>query len=137
MQEVLLMGAQAGKPRVGLGKSKVRGLVNQEYAVTGVALVAIGIIMAWIVSQTDLISKIIDDKLLNVIILGIGLTFIITGVAVFAAAWAVTMEKVYLRNGACQIVDGKVKCKGGCTQCVFAARYVQMNNPDENGMPRE
>ena len=131
------MGSQAGNPRIELGKSKVKGLVNQEYAVTGVVLVAVGIIMAWVVSQTDMISKIMDDKLLNIIVLGSGLMFIIVGLVMFACAWAVTMEKVYLKNGACQIVEGNVKCTGGCTQCVFAARYVQMNNPDYNERPRD
>ncbi len=129
------MGAQGASPRIGLGKSMVKGLVNQEYALGGAMMIVFGI--AFSVIGTDLLSNLVGEKLAGTLALGFGFVIVIIGGAVLASAWAVTMDKVYLRNGSCQIIDGKVRCTGGCTQCVFAARYVQMKNPVDGQRPRE
>ena len=130
--EALLMGSIAGNPRIGLGKSRVKGLVNPGYAIVGVILIIVGIMFGCTGVGTDILSKIIGEDRAGGLVMALTLALIFCGLALLASAWAVTMEKVYLRNGVCQIVDGNVRCNGGCTQCVFAARYVQMKNSDTN-----
>lgn len=63
---------------------------------------------------------------------GVPIILFIAGVFLIILAFNRSMESVYRDdNGYCTIANTKIQCHSNCTQCVFAAQYVRMENIPE------
>jgi len=64
--------------------------------------------------------------------IGVPIILLLIGAVLILLALNRSMESVYRDDsGCCTITDTKIQCHSNCTQCMFAAQYVRMENiPD-------
>lgn len=51
--------------------------------------------------------------------------FFITGIVFIWAAFSRNTNSLYLIKGRCNILEGSIRCGGGCKKCSFAHAYLQ------------
>ena len=119
-------------PCISLGKSSVSGIVRPGSVITGIIVLIIGVVFLVYGSKWDVLIELTNEDLARFVSILLGIIFSLIGFGLIGSGWATSMETVYLKGGRCQIVEGKGACGGGCNSCVFAKRYVELNNPDPN-----
>ncbi len=117
-------------PSISLGKSSVSGIVRPGSVIAGAIMLIIGVIFLVYGSKWDVLIELTNEDLARFASIILGIIFSLIGFGLIGSGWATSMETVYLKGGRCQIVEGKGMCGGGCNLCVFAQRYVELNNPD-------
>lgn len=117
-------------PSISLGKSSVSGIVRPGSVIAGFIVLLIGVFILTHGSKWDVLIELTNEDLARIASILLGIIFSLIGLGLIVSGWATSMETVYLKGGICQIVEGKGKCGGGCNQCIFAQRYVELNNPD-------
>lgn len=114
-------------PKINLGRSAVTGLVSPGSVALGIIMIIAG--GALILYRESGILESMPSGTAIALIMGVLL--ILAGIGAIIGAFSKTMETIYLKDGYCQVVNARCGCRGGCNKCVFAQRYVELNNPDD------
>ncbi len=124
-------------PCISLGKSSVSGIVRPDNVIAGVIILIIGVVFLIYGSKWDVLIKLTNEDLAPFVSILLSIILSLIGFGLIGSGWATSMDKIYLKGGRCQIVEGKGMCGGGCNLCIFAQRYVELNNPDPNDSEEE